>query len=101
MRGHTARKLRKIVKELGLPDKTTYAIVKGLHSPGYRDDSGVWHQGPERTQMMTGCFRRAYKEAKKVYRGKSICAYVTHGTEPAQSSFAQQVVDSVRSYAQG
>jgi hypothetical protein len=101
MRGTTARKLRKIARSLELPAKTGYAPGGKLRRrPGYRDESGIWQDGPPipRPTVLTECFRRAYREAKKIYKGKPPSTLAPEG-ERARS-FADTVIDSAREYAQ-
>jgi hypothetical protein len=100
MRAATAKKLRKIARSVGLPAKTQYAFAGKLRRyAGYRDESGVWQEGPPmpRPLIITQCFRRAYREAKKIYLGKPISALAAEGQK--EETFAGKVVESVKEYA--
>lgn len=59
MRGHTAKRLRRVARSLQLAPRTEYLSV------GSRDD------GITCTRVMRICFRRAYKDAKMIYMGRS------------------------------
>ena len=62
MRGTTARSLRKIARELELEPKTKYA-------PGGRLRKRANGSPIRRPLVMLECFRKAYKEAKRMYKG--------------------------------
>lgn len=90
MNGRVARKLRGIARRLELPAKTSYDFGK----PGaLTRESRKGNQA----RVMIECFRRAYKEAKKLYLGKPLTVLVPE-TEKTET-FAAKVVDSVREYA--
>lgn len=82
MRGTTARNLRRIAREVGVNPKTTYfhAFIRGV---GYYHGSREWDwaerrkkefaetNSVSRTIVLGICLRRAYQEAKRMYKGLS------------------------------
>jgi hypothetical protein len=104
VRGKTAKRLRKIARELKLNPATSYVPGGRLRRHGdYRDAEGVLQRGApiRRPAALVECFRRAYKEAKKLYKGLPPSTCVPEGTN-AESPFHIRVVDSMKAYrAQG
>src|ERR1700683_2742337 len=104
MRGQTARLLRKIAQGAALPLETGYAPGGSLRRhAGRRLIDGTYHPGPPipRPTVMTLCFRRAYKEAKKIFKGLpvSICVPEKEVAETAKSApFRVRVADSIRKF---
>jgi hypothetical protein len=105
MRGQTARLLRKIAKGGDLPLETGYAPGGSLRRrPAHKSPlDGAYHPGPPipRPTVMTLCFRRAYKEAKKIFKGLpvSICVSEKEVAETAKSApFRVRVADSIRKF---
>lgn len=100
MRGKTAKRLRKIARGLGLDPKTSYAPGGELRRrpPVLRPDTGELQAGPPipRPMTMRECLRRAYKEAKKIYKGLPATA-LSPEKEKAKP-FHAKVVDSMREY---
>jgi hypothetical protein len=101
--GKTAKRLRKIARELKLNPQTGYVPGGPLRRRPDRwefDELGVEKrrvQGApiQRPGVLTACFRRALKEAKKVYKGQppSICV---PEADDAKTPFHVSVVDSMR-----
>jgi hypothetical protein len=67
MRGTTAKNLRRIAREVGAAPKTQYGFAK---LRGYWERMRAGKRDRSRTVIMGNCFRKAYKEAKKLYLGK-------------------------------
>jgi hypothetical protein len=105
MRGSVARRLRKIASGLGLESKTDYAAGGVLRRRadhwGY-DDEGKRKllQGAPipRPQVMTECLRRAYKEAKKIYRGLPPTALIPAEVEEKAADYRVRVAKSTKAY---
>ena len=100
MRGRTAKRLRQIARALNLNPRTNYAPGGRLRRrAGYRDEAGVLQPGAPipRPGVMVECFRRAYKEAKKLYKGRPPTTCVPEGEEK-ESPFHVRVVDSMKKY---
>ena len=105
MNGRTARKLRQIARDLDdldLAPETGYAPAGRLRrGPSYLDDKGVLQPGAplRRPTAMTECFRRVYKEAKKLYKGlpPSMCVPEVKEKE-AEVPFRVRVADSIRKF---
>lgn len=78
MRGTTARRLRQIARGLGLDAKTEYAPGGKLRRRPDRIIHGKVIAGAPipRPFVMVECFRRAYKEAKKIFKGLPATALV-------------------------
>ena len=89
MRGVVAKKLRKIAASLNLTAQATY--VPGGPQRYRRDGTGI-----PRPRVLVACFRRAYLEAKKVYKGEPMTALCPE-IEQAKS-FDTANVDSMRAY---
>lgn len=101
MRNVVAKKLRKIAASLALNPETGYLPAGKLRRKRpYLDEDVVLQRGPPipRPFVLRECFRRAYREAKKIYKGKPLSSLVPEAEE--QKAFASKVVDSVRQYAQ-
>jgi|GEM_PF-2534035 len=67
MNAKLAKKLRKIARGVGLDAKTRYGPskpVRAMYGPRRCDQNGTLPP-----MVMLPCFRRAYKEAKKLYKG--------------------------------
>jgi len=100
MRGQTARRLRRIARELKLAPKTEYAFGGPLmRKPSFRDPrTGEMVPGAPipRPIVMRECFRKAYQEAKKLYLGRpwSKLAPVDEKDAP----YHARVVNSMRAY---
>jgi hypothetical protein len=60
MRGTTAKNLRRVARELGLDPKTSY-LQAAQRTTSKREVA------PECT-VLTECLRKAYKEAKRIYK---------------------------------
>jgi hypothetical protein len=100
IRGKTAKRLRRIARALKLSTRTAYAPGGRLRRrPSYRDAEGVLQPGAPipRPGVLVECFRRAYKEAKKLYKGLPPSALMPEG-ETADSPFHVRVVDSMKKY---
>ena len=100
VRGKVSRQLRRIAKSLNLPEETGYLPGGKLRrKPSYRDDQGVLQPGApiRRPFVLRVCWRRAYKEAKKIFLGKPISICVPENEE--KKSFQATVVDSMKEYA--
>jgi hypothetical protein len=70
--GRTAKKLRRLARELKLNPQTEYAPVGEIrHAEARRDHKGRSYSAGivRRPFAMTACERRAYQEAKELYRG--------------------------------
>lgn len=93
MRGTVARRLRKIAAELRLNPQTSYAPGGKLRRrPSYRG-------APiPRPGVLTECFRRAYREAKKIYKGLPPSTCVPEVTDARESPFHVRVVKSMNEY---
>jgi len=103
MNGRVSRQLRKIARELELKPETGYAPAGKLRRRWtYLDSKGVPQQGPPipRPIVLTECFRRAYKEAKKLYKGlpPSMCLPTEEKTAEAEVPFRARVAASIRQY---
>lgn len=90
MRGVTAKRLRAIARNLGLSTKRHY--VPGAPCPCM----GLHRPLTARPLVMVECFRRAYKEAKKVYLGRPITVLCPEGAR--EQPFHRTVVDSMKEY---
>ena len=100
MRGATARKLRRLARSLGLDAETRYTPGGPLvRRPGYRDEDGTWQEGAPkpRPAILVACARRAYREAKKIFKGEPMSVLMPEIDK--EKSFQAQVVDSMRQYA--
>jgi hypothetical protein len=100
MRGKTAKRLRQIARALSLNPTTNYVPGGKLRRrASYRDAEGKLQQGAPipRPAVMMECFRRAYKEAKKLYKGLPATSCVPEGEE-IESPFHVRVVDSMKKY---
>jgi hypothetical protein len=97
----TAKRLRKLVRQLGLPEQTAYTAGGKL-----RRQTSFKH--PKTGELLGGapiprpgvmglCFRRAYKEAKKIYTGKPLST-LAPDTEDKATSFRARLADSMRAY---
>lgn len=108
MNGRVSKKLRRIARELNLSPTTAYAPGGKLRRRPSRWDSDelgaqVLIQGPPipRPGTLVECFRRAYQEAKKIYKGQppSICVPdVPETPEQQESPFHVRVVKSMQEY---
>lgn len=107
MRGKTAKRLRKIARQLELNPATTYAPGGPLRrgpDKGYTDDEGVFHRVPgapiRRPGVLQECFRRAYQEAKQIYKGAPPTALEPEGdNKPAP--FNVRMIEAVKKQGQG
>ena len=102
MNGKTAKRLRKIARELQLNPETGYAPGGKLRRrPGYRDELGLWQEGAPivRPAVLKECFRRAYREAKKIFKGLPPSILLPEGTEVAP--FHVRMVDSIKRQGTG
>jgi hypothetical protein len=100
MNGKTARRLRRIAASLELPKETAYAPGGELRrKPSYRDEEGILQPGPPipRPIVLRECARRAYREAKKIFKGRPISICVPETKD--ETSFQVRVVDSMKKYA--
>ena len=97
MRGSVAKRLRRIAASLGLEAETKYAPGGPLRRRG---DKGAPIPRPF---VLRACERLAYKQAKALYKGKSL-SILQPGPEqkaPEQpKEFREAIVDSARTYAQ-
>lgn len=105
MRGVTAKRLRKIAKSIGLPESGKYVPGGPLRrSPGFRHpETGEWMEGApiRRPAVLTECFRRAYKEAKRIYKGLPPTRLVSEDkvAQPeAPREFRHRVAESIVKY---
>ena len=101
MNGRVSRKLRQIASGLKLPQETGYGPAGKLRrGPSYLDDKGILQPGAplRRPTAMTECFRRAYKEAKKLYKGLPISICVPETKAPEKTEFRVRVADSIRKF---
>jgi hypothetical protein len=101
MRGQTAKRLRAIARGLSLEPKTSYVPGGKLRRrPSYRDAEGALQQGApiRRPWAMVECFRRAYKEAKKIYKGLPLSTCVPEVADQQAAPFHVRVVDSMKAY---
>jgi hypothetical protein len=101
MRGTTAKHLRRIARGLNLSPQTAYAPGGKLRRrPSYRDADGALQQGApiRRPWAMVECFRRAYKEAKKIYKGLPASTCVPEVADRQAAPFHVKVVDSMKAY---
>lgn len=117
MNGKTARRLRKIARELKLDPETQYAPhgpLRRLPERSYVDRStGIERTIPggvlRRPFAMIECERRAYKEAKSIYSDSCLRSAPTpterrerqeqrlpHDTGPNSTPFHVRAVDSMR-----
>jgi hypothetical protein len=100
MNGRTSKSLRRIAKSLSLPEETGYLPGGELRrKPAYRDVAGVLQPGApiRRPFVLRACWRRAYKEAKKIFLGKPISICVPEGE--VKQSFQATVTASIKEYA--
>lgn len=77
MNGKIAKRLRRIARELSLNPTTTYAPMGPLRrraDKAVMDEEGkiqvIPGQPIPRPFALGECFRRAYREAKKIYKGQ-------------------------------
>lgn len=103
MNGRVSRQLRKIARELELKPETGYAPGGRLRRRApYLDAKGVPQPGPPvpRPTVLTECFRRAYKEAKKLYKGlpPSMCLPEETKQTAEEVPFRARVAASIRQY---
>lgn len=99
MRNATAKRLRQIAKSLGLETETKYAPGGPLRRrPSYRDDKGELQPGAPipRPFVLRECVRRAYREAKKIYKGQPMSLLAPEAE--AEKAYQAKVVDSMRAY---
>jgi hypothetical protein len=100
--GRVSRKLRQIAKELKLEPKTEYAPGGRLRRrANYVDDKGVLQPGAPipRPFVLRECFRRAYQEAKKIYKGEPPSICVPEAKEKEEEvPFRARVAQSLRTY---
>lgn len=75
MRGTTARHLRQIAREVSAEPKTSYfyAVLRG-----WREKARAGKRDHSMTRVLGYCFRRAYKEAKRIYLNKPPTALQPH-----------------------
>ena len=92
MNGRVSRQLRRIAKSLDLPPETGYALGGRLRR---RNLTGAPIQRPV---VLTECFRRGYKEAKKIFKGLSVSICVPEAKEATEAPFRVRVADSLRKY---
>lgn len=106
MNGRVSRQLRKIARVLELAPATDYRPAGKLrrYAPRLQKDAEGHMRmlpGPPvpRPLAMTECFRRAYKEAKKLYKGlpPTICVPEAKEKE-ADVPFRAKVAESIRKY---
>jgi hypothetical protein len=105
MNGRVAKKLRRIARQLNLNPVASYVPGGRLRRRPDRWDSNekgerVLIQGApiQRPGVLVECFRRAYREAKKIYKGQppSVCVPESGGQEEAP--FHARVVTSMQKY---
>lgn len=99
MRGATAKRLRKIARELGLPAEAKYLPGGKLRRRSdYRDENGEIQQGAPfpRPFVLNECFRRAYREAKKIYKGLPMSILLPEAEK--ETAYKVQVADSMRKF---
>lgn len=97
MNGRVSRRLRKIAADLRLTPQTSYAPGGKLRR---RPSEGWLQQGAPvpRPAVLTECFRRAYREAKKIYKGLPPSTCVPEVTDARESPFHVRVVKSMNEY---
>jgi hypothetical protein len=72
MRGTTAKKLRQIARGVGANPRTTYfhAKIRGWRERKRAERIGTSKgEAASRVVVLGICLRRAYKEAKRMYKG--------------------------------
>ena len=97
MRATVAKRLRQIARELKLNPETGYAPGGKLRRrPDYIDQLGIPQKGAPiiRPAVLKECFRRAYREAKKIYLGKPASTLLPEGSDIA--AFDVRMVDSIK-----
>jgi hypothetical protein len=105
VRGSTAKRLRKIVRALNLASKTGYAdggvLRRRPNTWGY-DENGKYAQIPgdpiARPTVLVECFRRAYKEAKKIYKGLPPTALLPATAGETVADYNVRVIKSMKAY---
>lgn len=105
IRGKTAKRLRQIARALNLNPTTGYAPGGPLRR---RPAGKVYGEDGElvvtpgrpipRPGVLIECLRRAYKEAKKIYKGLPPSVLAPESEQRAQPAFKTQVAASVRKY---
>ncbi len=106
MNGRVSRQLRKIAQSLQLAAATDYRPAGKLRRyPARLQKDAEGHMrmvpGPPvpRPLAMTECFRRGYKEAKKLYKGLPPTTCVPEAQEKeTETPFRAKVAESVRKY---
>lgn len=105
MRGKVAKRLRQIARGLNLPAKTGYSSGGVLRRRPDRWESNehgeqVRVPGPPipRPGVLTECFRRGYKEAKKLYKGLPPTMCVPQADEKQETPYHVRIVDSLKKY---
>jgi len=98
MRAKVAKKLRAIARGLGLPAEGK--LVPGgklRRRPSYFKD-GELHEGAPipRPFVLNVCFRRAYREAKKIYKGLPLSILLPEAEK--EKSHKARVADSMKQY---
>jgi hypothetical protein len=97
--GKKAKALRRIARELKLPDEKTYQPVGPIrHREAIQDHGRSYTAGIVRRPFALGaCERRAYLEAKALYRGAGIdIGQIEPIPQAPQRQFKDQVVDSIK-----
>lgn len=103
MNGKTARRLRKIAAGIELPPSTSYTPGGPLRRRASRTEidplTGVREVVPgapiPRPMVLEECWRRAYREAKKIYKGLPPSALLPQG-ENKEAPFRVRMVDSIK-----
>lgn len=105
MNGKMAKRLRKIARGLKLPEANSYASVgPEVYVEARNDNKRSYTAGIKRRPLaLNACERRAYKEAKCLYKGiDTASAESTYSvTLQQQRSFADRMVDSIKQQPEG
>lgn len=114
MNGKQAKKLRKIARGLKLPAPNSYAPVgREEYVEARNDNKRSYTAGIKRRPVaLQACERRAYKEAKSLYKGidtTSVDPEYRVILSPSQAeslagpdrSFADKMVDSIKQQPEG
>ena len=95
MRGKTAKALRRIARDLKLPAKTELAPM----GPLVRDAAD---RPKRRPFALKACTRRAYQEAKAIYKGQKQAIVGQAGDLTQETrAFKHRMVDSMRAQPKG
>lgn len=105
MNGKKARALRAIARSLKLNPQTSYQPVgPEQHVEAKKDHGREYTAGIKRRPFAVGpCFRRAYQEAKAIYKGKvePIIGQETVNPHEEVRAFRDRMVDSIKRQGEG